>query len=419
MKWGMKFVIAVLSLLFLSMSVLAVDYSDPQKILSQMSSATSNMGTLASTATVSMPAKTAALGSTFEVNVTLSSADPVYAAQFETAFDNTILDAVNLTEGIYLKSDGASTFPVINVNNSIGKISFASSRFNTLTGVNGTGTIATITFYAKAYGTSNLALSNVIIADVNITPLPTNVINGTIKIDRPPVLVPTGNKTVNENSTLSFQINATDADGDTLTFSCTTPSGASFNLSTRIFSWTPNFTQAGTYFVTFTVSDGTLNSSETIKITVLNTNRAPLINSYLPSSLVLKTREGSSLQFNSTASDPDADPVTYNWFMDAAKKASGPSWLFSPTTADCGLRSVMIYVNDTVGASASVTWSVNVSLAGDVNGDRTVNVLDLARVGICFGQAPVGACEVADVNKNGSINIMDLATVGQNFGRSC
>src|SRR2546421_9643431 len=56
------------------------------------------------------------------------------------------------------------------------------------------------------------------------------------------------------------------------------PAGASFDPATRTFSWTPGFDQAGTYAgVTFTVSDGTAPASETIAITIANTNRAPVL----------------------------------------------------------------------------------------------------------------------------------------------
>ena len=69
---------------------------------------------------------------------------------------------------------------------------------------------------------------------------------------------------------LSFVISATDPDGDTLTYSASNlPSGATFDAGTRTFSWTPSFTQAGSYpGVHFEVSDGSLTDSEDITITV-------------------------------------------------------------------------------------------------------------------------------------------------------
>jgi hypothetical protein len=86
-----------------------------------------------------------------------------------------------------------------------------------------------------------------------------------------PVLDPIGDRTVAEGATLQFTVNATDTDGDTLTYSATSlPSGAAFDPPSRTFSWTPDFDQAGVYpGVTFQVSDGQGGlDSEAITITV-------------------------------------------------------------------------------------------------------------------------------------------------------
>jgi len=54
-----------------------------------------------------------------------------------------------------------------------------------------------------------------------------------------------------------------------LTYSASNlPAGATFNVGTRTFSWRPDYTQAGDYSVTFRVSDGSLEDSETITIHV-------------------------------------------------------------------------------------------------------------------------------------------------------
>lgn len=91
-------------------------------------------------------------------------------------------------------------------------------------------------------------------------------------IDRPPELAPIGDKTVDEGQLLTFTISATDPDGDPLTYSASNlPSGASFDPTTRTFSWTPRYDQAGTYAnVHFEVSDGKLTNSEDVTITVNN-----------------------------------------------------------------------------------------------------------------------------------------------------
>src|SRR3989338_7491020 len=87
-------------------------------------------------------------------------------------------------------------------------------------------------------------------------------------VNRPPVLEPIGDKTVNEESTLTFTINASDPDNDSLAYSASNlPGGAAFNSVTQTFSWTPTYAK-GSYQITFTASDGSLSDDETITITV-------------------------------------------------------------------------------------------------------------------------------------------------------
>ena len=146
-----------------------------------------------------------------------------------------------------------------------------------------------------------------------------------LKVNRPPVLSAIGNKSISEGQALSFTVSATDPDADSLTYSSSNlPQGASFNPSTRAFSWTPNFTQAGTYpNLKFTVSDGPESVSEAISINVNNVNRAPTL-----SSIGNKTvSEGQLLSFTISAQDQDSDDIlTYS----ASNLTQGAS--FNPST---------------------------------------------------------------------------------------
>lgn len=99
------------------------------------------------------------------------------------------------------------------------------------------------------------------VATVTITVTPVN--------DRP--ILSAADQTGTEGNLLTFQVSATDTDGDPLSFSAgSLPSGASFDAATRTFSWTPNFAQGGSspYFVEFTVSDGQLSDVKVVSITI-------------------------------------------------------------------------------------------------------------------------------------------------------
>ncbi|KHO54303.1 MAG: Ig [archaeon GW2011_AR21] len=87
-------------------------------------------------------------------------------------------------------------------------------------------------------------------------------------INNPPVLNPIGNKIVNKEDTVTFTINASDPDNDSLTYSASNlPGNATFNTVTQTFSWTPTYAE-GSYQVTFAVNDGSLSDNESITIIV-------------------------------------------------------------------------------------------------------------------------------------------------------
>ena len=128
--------------------------------------------------------------------------------------------------------------------------------------------------------------------------------------NRPPVLESIGDKTVNESELLEFTLNATDLDGDTLTYSASNlPSGATFDAGTRTFSWTPSYVQSGTYLdVHFEVSDGELSDWENITIAVNTTNRPPELDTIGDKTV----NESDLLEFTINGTDPDEDTLTYS-----------------------------------------------------------------------------------------------------------
>jgi len=194
-------------------------------------------------------------GDKFVISISINTTDSIYAVSFDLNFPNAIIEGISSKDGGFLGKDGQTVLVAVNnINNAVGKYSFAATRAMVQTGVNGTGVIANITFNASDYGIGNLIISNIQITNPNLNPITVNKItNGTIKINSPPILDPIGDKEVDENQTLQFKINATDNDGDILTYSVDNlPLGASF--SGQEFLWTPNFTQAGTYQVTFNVT---------------------------------------------------------------------------------------------------------------------------------------------------------------------
>ncbi|MEM3113234.1 MAG: putative Ig domain-containing protein [Candidatus Pacearchaeota archaeon] len=101
--------------------------------------------------------------------------------------------------------------------------------------------------------------------------------NRTIIVSAPdaPVITPIGSKFVQENKTLEFNVEATDQENNIISITAKNlPLGATF--SNKLFKWTPDFNQSGTYNVIFKVTDTTnLTDEESVTISVGKTILPP------------------------------------------------------------------------------------------------------------------------------------------------
>ena len=112
----------------------------------------------------------------------------------------------------------------------------------------------------------------------------------------------------------NFQPSASDADGNTLTFSVQNkPAWATFTASTGRLSGTPTSGNVGTFSnILISVSDGQATASLTtfsIAVTAATpTNRPPTISGSPTTSL----NSGTAYSFQPTASDPDGNALTFS-----------------------------------------------------------------------------------------------------------
>ena len=151
-----------------------------------------------------------------------------------------------------------------------------------------------------------------------------------------PTLEPIGNKSANAFVRLNFFTPATDdADqiGDALTYSISEaiPPGATYDSNTGEFDWTPMPSDAGSYSLTFCVSDGHANDCETIVITVSADNAPPVADAGGPYSGGV----GQAIQFDGTgSSDPDGGNLTYAWDFGDGNTGSGATPTHTYTVAN-------------------------------------------------------------------------------------
>ncbi|MCW9707150.1 putative Ig domain-containing protein, partial [Fodinibius salsisoli] len=191
----------------------------------------------------------------------------------------------------------------------------------------------------------------------------------TITVDntnRPPVFDSSPVTAAKEGEAYSYTVEASDPDGDGLSFSVVQiPDWASLQDNgdgTATLSGTPAFDDSQDYTVELEVSDGELSAAQSFTITVGNTNRPPVFDS----SPVTGAKEGEAYSYTVEASDPDGDGLSFSvvqipdWASlqdngDGTGTLSG-----TPGPEDMGEADVELEVSDgTDTASQSFTITVD------------------------------------------------------------
>jgi hypothetical protein len=221
--------------------------------------------------------------------------------------------------------------------------------------------------------------------------------NGSITVNaglRPPVITPIGADTIAEGQSLQFTVVATDPNGLVMSYSSLNlPRGATLGSSSGQFTWTPDYTQAGSYLVRIKVSDtGQAVDSISVPIVVTNENRKPVFN-LVPAKAI---KDYDTLSVALSAVDPDNDPLAYTFVSITPNATTIPTLVGSalkwiPAFADTGKTySIMIRVSDNVltgggvvPGTDSLAFSVTVNrsrVKGDVDGNGKIQAADAALV---------------------------------------
>jgi VCBS repeat-containing protein len=187
-----------------------------------------------------------------------------------------------------------------------------------------------------------------------------------------PRLAPIGNKTVDEETPLTFTVGATDSDlpANKLTYSLVNaPAGASIDTATGAFTWTPTEAQgAGSYNITIRVTDNgapALSAEETITIAVREVNKPPVA-----ADAEINGIEDKSVSFALKATDADlpANTLTYSIVKAPANgtlSGSGANLTYTPKPDFNGSDSFTFKVNDGAADSAGATISLKIAPVND------------------------------------------------------
>lgn len=235
---------------------------------------------------------------------------------------------------------------------------------------------------------------------IDTATLPTFSIVVTLVSNTAPTISGTPSSSAIIDQSYSFTPSASDANGDSLTFSITNkPSWASFNTATGTLSGTPQVSNEGTSNgITISVSDGTDTTSLPVfSITVgAAVNIAPTISGTPDKNAII----GQNYVFTPSSDDANGDMLIYSI-------TNRPSWAsFNtvsgtlsgiPKSTDEGIYSdITISVSDGVDTVSLSSFAVKVSITGNVAPTISGTPDSRATIGKSYSFAPTGSDDDGD-----------------------
>jgi hypothetical protein len=117
-------------------------------------------------------------GENFTVSVNVADIKDLYAWSFNMTWDTSILNVSAVVEGDFLKGQPEGTDFYYEINNPRGYTYVNATTIGAHPGVDGSGTLANITFVVKAVGVSPLHLSNVLLLNSSLQEIPVRTADG-------------------------------------------------------------------------------------------------------------------------------------------------------------------------------------------------------------------------------------------------
>jgi hypothetical protein len=175
-------------------------------------------------------------------------------------------------------------------------------------------------------------------------------------LNKAPVIISEPIITATEDQLYLYQVEASDPNEDTLTYSFTIkPEGMDINSESGLISWAPTNNQVGIHQIIVEISDGKQSVTQSFEIEVININNPPQILSYSPANIDIKINEGNSVKFEIQAQDIDLNTtLNYQWLLNGKEVSnstgsgnnSKSSWIYYVSYGDYSQKIVEILVGD-------------------------------------------------------------------------
>jgi len=113
----------------------------------------------------------------FTVEIKIFSATNVHAFEFKLNYTAAVIEALEVTEGAFLKSAGLTSIQKMEINNTLGFVKFGVALASSLA-ASGNGTLSAVTFHVLQIGATPLTLLDVSLTDPSDQPLNRTVTSG-------------------------------------------------------------------------------------------------------------------------------------------------------------------------------------------------------------------------------------------------
>jgi hypothetical protein len=413
------------------------------------------------------------IGDTFTIDIIVTDVTDLYSWQFPIYYKSSVLNATGVSEGPFLKQDGAQTFFAAgsftdNYNATHGLIFIGVTRYNVAKGVDGTGVLATISFKAIAYGNSPLYLDpvgeppdynirtklvdsaqpfgNLISHTVNQGRVHVGLIDVAIINVQFPLSVPKGNLAL-INVTVENQGRVTQTFDITLLYG-TTPIGTQTvvdltptEIRTYTFPWDTNPIPIGDYPLTATATiilgetdteDNTYNAG----FIYVGKRNIALINTHLSKTCTNDTivyinatvtnKGEANAQFNITA-HLDTNPIETKTNINLAPGVT-THLIFTLDTSKPeitkGVYTISVTATPVPGETETadntlIAGTITETIRGDVTGDFKVDIMDVFEFAKAFNRTPGHPKwnPNCDLNNDGKISIEDIFDLARNYGK--
>ncbi|WP_305849545.1 myxosortase-dependent M36 family metallopeptidase [Pyxidicoccus parkwayensis] len=171
-------------------------------------------------------------------------------------------------------------------------------------------------------GNTGWVLDDISFSGITNTPFTKICDDSGVCANTAPVISAGPDVTVNERTQVSLTGSAFDADGQALSYAWARVSGPTVtinNANTLTPSFTaPEVTSDQNLVLRLSATDGAVVVSDTVTVRIINVNRAPTVNAGID----LTADERSTVTLSGSASDADADTLTYLWTQTAGTAVS-------------------------------------------------------------------------------------------------